>query len=56
MIILQLHPRLNIKQFMDKESKYYLSDKRDLNKSDRYVVLSNLSIYYTWDHIKLSYF
>ena len=27
----------------------------NLNKSDKYVVLSNLSIYYTWKNIKKSY-
>ena len=28
-----------------------LSDKIDLKRSDRYVALSNLSIYYTWKNI-----
>ena len=28
-----------------------ISDKADLKKSDKYVVLSNFSIYYTWKHI-----
>ena len=27
-----------------------LADKIDFKKSDRFVVLSNLSIYYTWNH------
>ena len=29
-----------------------LSDKINLKKSDKYVALSNLSIYYTWKNIK----
>ena len=29
-----------------------LSDKLDLKKSDKYVALSILSIYYTWKNIK----
>ena len=32
-----------------------LLDKIDLKGSDRYVALSNLSIYYTWKNIKKSY-
>ena len=32
-----------------------LSDKKDLKRSDKYVSLSNLSIYYTWKNIKKSY-
>ena len=32
-----------------------LSDKTDLKRSDKYVALSNLSIYYTWKNIKMSY-
>ena len=32
-----------------------LSDKIDLRTSDKYVALSNLSIYYTWKNIKKSY-
>ena len=32
-----------------------LSDKEDLRRSDKYVSLSNLSIYYTWKNIKTSY-
>ena len=32
-----------------------LSDKIDLKRSDKYVALSNLSIYYTWKNIKKSY-
>ena len=32
-----------------------LSDKIDLNRSDKYVALCNLCIYYTWENIKKSY-
>ena len=32
-----------------------LTDKINLKRSDKYVVLSNLSIYYTWKNIKKSY-
>ena len=32
-----------------------LSDRIDLKRSDKYVALSNLSIYYTWKNIKKSY-
>ena len=32
-----------------------LSDKINLKRSDEYVALSNLSIYYTWKNIKKSY-
>ena len=32
-----------------------LSDKIDLERSDKYVALSNLSVYYTWKYIKKSY-
>ena len=32
-----------------------LSDKIELKKSDKYVALSNLSIYYTWKNIKKVY-
>ena len=32
-----------------------LSDKTNLNRSDKYVVLSNLSVYYAWKNIKKSY-
>ena len=31
-----------------------LSDKINLKRSDKYVALSNLSIYYTWKNIKKS--
>ena len=29
-----------------------LTDKIDLRRSDKYIVLSNISIYYTWKNIK----
>ena len=32
-----------------------LSEKINLKRSDKYVSLSNLSIYYTWKNIKMSY-
>ena len=32
-----------------------LSDKINLKRSDQYVALSNLTIYYTWKSIKKSY-
>ena len=32
-----------------------LSDKIDIKRSDKYVVLSNLSIYYTWKIMKKWY-
>ena len=32
-----------------------LSYKRNLQRKDSYVALSNLSIYYTWKNIKKSY-
>ena len=31
-----------------------LSDKISLKRSDKYVALSNLSIYYTWKNTKMS--
>ena len=32
-----------------------ISDKMNLKRKDKYVVLSNLGIYYTWKSIKKSY-
>ena len=32
-----------------------LIDKIDLRRKDKYIALSNLSIYYTWKNIKKSY-
>ena len=32
-----------------------LADKINLKRSDRYVALSNLNIYYIWKNIKKSY-
>ena len=34
---------------------FNLSDKINFKRSDKYVDLSNLSIYYTWKNIKKSY-
>ena len=31
---------------------FNLSDKTDIKRSNKYVSLSNLSIYYTWENIK----
>ena len=31
-----------------------LPDKSNLNRSDKYVALSNLSMYYTWKNMKRS--
>ena len=31
-----------------------LADKIDLRRKDKYITLSNLSIYYTWKNIKKS--
>ena len=41
-----------------KTSKYLnlnLPDKINLKRSDKYVALSNLSMYYTWKNIKKSH-
>ena len=32
-----------------------LTDKIDLRRKDKYIALSNLSIYYTWKNMKKSY-
>ena len=32
--------------------EYYATDNINLKRSDKYVALSNLSIYYTWKNIK----
>ena len=32
-----------------------LTDKIDLRRKDKYIALSNLTIYYTWRNIKKSY-
>ena len=34
---------------------FNLSDKINLKRSDKYVALLNLSIYYTWKNLKKSY-
>ena len=31
-----------------------LTDKKDMRRKDKYIALSNLSIYYTWKNIKKS--
>ena len=61
MIILQLYLRLKL--FMNSEKSKIsdshrlllsLSDKIKLKRSDKYVALSNLTLYYTWKNIKKS--
>ena len=32
-----------------------LTDKIDLRRKDKYIALSNISIYYRWENIKKSY-
>ena len=32
-----------------------LTDKIDLRRKNKYIALTNLSIYYTWKNIKMSY-
>ena len=32
-----------------------LTDKIDVKRKDKYIALSNLSIYYTWKSVKKSY-
>ena len=32
-----------------------LTDKIDLRRRDKYIVLSNLTIFYTWKNVKKSY-
>ena len=34
---------------------FKLSDKINLKRSDKYVAVSSLSIYYTWENVKRSY-
>ena len=45
----------NNKTFNSHRLLLNLSDKTDLKKSDRFVALSNLSMYYTWKNIKNYY-
>ena len=45
----------NNKTFNSHRLLLNLSDKIDLKKSDRFVALSNLSMYYTWKNIKNYY-
>ena len=45
----------NIKPSDPQKLLLNLSDKTNLKKRDKYVALSNLSIYYTWKNIKKSY-
>ena len=45
----------NRKSFEPHRLLQNLADKIDLKRSDKYVALSNLSVYYTWKHKKNSY-
>ena len=45
----------NSKTFESRRLLLILSDKINLKRSDKYVALSNLSIYYTWKNVKKSY-
>ena len=45
----------SIKTFDHNRLLINLTDKIDLRRKDRYIALSNLSIYYTWKNIKKSY-
>ena len=44
----------NSKTFNSYRVLLYLTDKINLKKSDKYIDLSNLSMYYTWRNIKKS--
>ena len=39
----------------DSHRLFKLSDKINLKRSDKYVAVSSLSIYYTWENVKRSY-
>ena len=41
----------NCKTFDPHRLLLNLTDKTDLRRKDKYIALSNLSIYYTWKHI-----
>ena len=45
----------NSKTFDSHRLLFNLTDKIDLRRKDKYIALSNLSIYYTWTNIKKSY-
>ena len=45
----------SIKTFDHNRLLINLTDKIDLRRKERYIALSNLSIYYTWKNIKKSY-
>ena len=45
----------NSKTFDPHRLLLYFTDKINVKRSDKYVALSNLSIYYTWKNIKNSY-
>ena len=39
----------------DSHRLFKLADKINLKRSDKYVAVSSLSIYYTWENVKRSY-
>ena len=45
----------NIKTSYSRRLLLNISNKINLKRSDKYVALSNLSIYYTWKNIKKTY-
>ena len=45
----------NSKTFDPQRLLFSLTNKLDLRRKDKYITLSNLSIYYTWKNIKKSY-
>ena len=45
----------NIKTSYPRRLLLNISNKINLKRSDKYVALSNLSIYYTWKNIKKPY-
>ena len=45
----------NSKMFDPHRLLLNISDKINVKRSDEYVALSNLNIYYTWENIKKSY-
>ena len=63
LLVKKYYPLINSKIFASKNSRtsdphrqlLNLTTKIDLRRKDRYIALSNLSIYYTWKNIKKSY-
>ena len=48
---IQLQYKVDTKRFYHHRLLFYLTDKMNFKKSDKYVALSNLTIYYTWKTI-----